>query len=253
MDEPQVQGPLRRFLLRWSCVGLVALLTGCPSIDLPEVKVVDNAKKDEYVEKLEREAEEGASALTVAKEHIDGKGKALVVLTADRLAGIRKATKEGLERYAKAMQDDKALKAEQERAERVDAETTALYGMVDDLDRQNRDLKTALDAKHKEMEWADLRSKFLMLSGVFAFAGAGLLVISTFTGGKGKGGGFILIGLSLFFGGAPFVIRDVVESAWFPWASAGVALVALAWGSWAYWISHKDMKCRLTPNTTTAQ
>jgi hypothetical protein len=253
VDQSSKQSTICWLLPRWLLAGLVAVLIGCTTTDLPEVKVVDNAKKDEYVERLEREAEEGASALTVAKEHIDGKGKALVVLTAERLAGIRKATKEGLERYAKAMQDDKALKAEQEKAERVDAETTALYGMVDDLDRQNRDLKIALDAKHREMEWADLRSKFLMLSGVFAFAGAGLLVISTFTGGKGKGGGLILIALSLFFGGAPFVIRDVVESAWFPWASAGVALVALAWGSWAYWVSHKDMKCRLTPNSTSAQ
>lgn len=253
MDQSPTQSPLRWFFPRWLVAGFVAVLVGCATTDLPEVRVVDNSKKDEYVERLEREAEEGASALTVAKEHIQGKGASLVALTAERLSGIRKATKEGLERYAKAMNDDKALKAEQEKAEKVDAETSALYGMVDDLDRQNRELKTALDAKHKEMEWADLRSKFLMLSGVFAMVGAGLLVISTFTGGKGKGGGLILIALSMFFGGAPFVIRDVVESPWFPWASAGVALIALAWGAWAYWISHKDMKCRLTPNSTTAQ
>ena len=252
MDQPAQQGHLWYLLPRWFVAGFVAVLIGCTTTDLPEVVVVDNVKKDEYVERLEREASEGASALAVAKDHIDGKGKALVVLTAERLAGIRKATKEGLERYTRAMEDDKSLKVEQDKAEKVDAETSALFTMVDDLDRKNKELESALEAKHKQMEWADLRSKFLMLSGVFAMAGAGLLVISTFTGGKGKGGGLILVALSMFFGGAPFIIRDVVESPWFPLASAGVALIALLWGAWAYWISHKDMKCRLTPNNTTA-
>ena len=225
------------------------LLVACQSVPQnPEpVKVVDNPIKDAYVDKLEQEAQEGAAALLVAKENVTGKGLPLVVLTAERLAGIRQPTPPLITKYTKAIDDQKALKVEQDKASKVDQETTALYGMVDDLDRENRDLKAALASQAKERAWDDLRGKFLMLAGGFAIAGAGLLVLSTFTGGKGKGGGAILLGLSVFFGGAPFVIRDVVESPWFPYATAGLTSLAALWAMWAYHQSHKHLKDRLTP------
>ncbi len=230
----------------------VLLLTACQSVPppLPEVKVVDNPKKDAYVERLENEAGEGAAALAVAKDRLTGAGVPLVGLTYDRLAGIKQPTKAMLDKYAKTLGDDKALKVEEEKAKKVDEETSNLYGMVEQMDAENRELKAQLEAAAKEHAWGELRAKFLTLSGIFAIAGAGLLVVSTFVAGKGRGAGLCMIALSVFFGGAPFVIRDVVEAWWFPYATASACLLAAVWGMWVYHASHREIKSRLTQPET---
>ena len=215
-----------------------------PEPELP--KVVGNPQKDTYIERLEVEAQESAAALLVAKDNVTGKGLPLVELTQQRMAGIRQPIPPLITKYTKMIGDDKALKAEQERVDKVDAETSMLYDMVEAKDRENNDLKAQIQAINEEKAWAELRGKFLMLAGAFAIAGAGLLVLSTFTAGKGKGGGAILVGLSVFFGGAPFVIRDAVQSPWFPYATAGLTSLAALWAMWAYHQSHKHLKTRLT-------
>ena len=226
----------------------VLLLTACQSVPppLPDVKVVDNPKKDAYIEKLESEAGEGAAALAVAKDRLAGAGLPLVGLTYDRLSGIRQPTKATMDKYAKTLGDNKALRVEEDKAKKVDEETTNLYGMVEQMDAENRELKAQLEAAAKEKAWGELRDKFLTISGVFAFAGAGLLVASTFVGGKGKGAGVCMILLSVFFGGAPFVIRNIIEAWWFPYATVSVCLLAGLWGAWEYHQSHKELKSRLT-------
>ena len=114
------------------------------------------------------------------------------------------------------------------------------------MDAENRDLKAKLEAAAKEQAWGELRAKFLTLSGIFAVVGAGLIAVSTFVAGKGRGAGLCMIALSVFFGGAPFVIRDVVEAWWFPYATASACLVAAVWGAWSYHVSHREIKSRLT-------
>lgn len=208
---------------------------------------MDNPLKDSYVERLEQEAQEGAAALLVAKGNVTGKGLPLIELTQQRLAGIRQPIPPLITKYSKAIDDKLVLKAEQEKAAKVDEETTMLYDLVDAKDKENNDLKAQIKAMKEEEAWGELRGKFLWLAGGFAIAGAGLLVLATFMGGKGKGGGAILIGLSVFFGGAPFVIRDVVQSPWFPYATAGISSLAALWALWAYHQSHKHLKDRLTP------
>lgn len=222
------------------------LLTACQSVEpVQGVKVLDNKKKDEYIDRLEREAGSSAAALVVALPSIEGKGRSLVELTADRLTGIQTPTKAELERFAKAIGDDRALKSEQDKAKKVDDETSAIYGMVEAIDEENRNLKDQIDAMKREQAWGELRTKFLGLAGVFAFAGAAMFVLSNFVG-KGKASAFMLIGLAVFFGAAPYAIRQFVEAPWFPYATIAIALLGALWGAWAYYHTHCHLKTRLT-------
>jgi len=232
---------------------LAILLTGCCTPQEPTIKVVDNPEKDTYIRKLESEASDGASALSVATKNIEGRGKGLVELTQVRLAGIKEPSVAKVAEYEKAMIDPSLLAKERDRASKVDAETDRLQQEAERLDEENSQLRAILEAQQAEKEWGELRTKFLGVAGIFAFIGAGLFILSTFLGGTGRSAGFIMIGLSTFFGGAPFVIRSVVESPWFHMATAVLCLLAIAWGTYSYWKSHRAVKSRLTEpkNTTT--
>jgi hypothetical protein len=224
----------------------VILLTACETIPNPSVQVVDNPQKDTYIERLEVEAQESAAALLVAKDNVTGKGLPLIELTQQRMAGIRQPIPPLITKYTKMIDDEKAFKAEQERVDKVDAETSMLYDMVEAKDRENAELKASLAAQAKEHAWDELRSKFLTLSGIFAMVGAGIIVISTFTGGKGKGAGVCMILLSVFFGGAPFVIREFIESVYCLPILLTLAGLGAAWAAWSLRCSHKELKSRLT-------
>ena len=229
------------------------ILAGCCTVPDPVVKVVDNPEKDRYIAKIEAEASDGASALAVASKNIEGKGKSLVELTQVRLAGIKEPSVAKVSEYQKAMLDPALLAKERERASKVQAEADRLQQEAERLDEENAGLRAALETAEHEKEWGELRTKFLGVAGAFAFIGAGLLVLSTFLAGTGRSAGFIMISLSIFFGGAPFVIRSVVESPWFHMATAALCLLAMAWGAFAYWKSHRAVKSRLTePKNTTA-
>jgi hypothetical protein len=230
-----------------------AILAGCCTIPDPVVKVVDNPEKDRYIAKIEAEASDGASALSVASKSIEGKGKSLVELTQVRLAGIKEPSVAKVAEYQKAMLDPSLLAKERERAAKVEAEADRLQQEAERLDEENAGLREALASAQREKDWGELRTKFIGIAGAFAFVGAGLFVLSTFLGGVGRFAGFVMISLSVFFGGAPFVIRSVVESPWFHMATAALCLLAMAWGGYAYWKSHRAVKSRLTePQNTTA-
>ena len=117
---------------------LTLLLVGCTTV-VPPLPVPEPASKnrDEYVDKLEHEASEGAAALNVAKKNVEGKGKPLLDLTETRLAGIKKPTAEQVDKFAATLGDTKALEAEQTKAKAVDVETTKLHERVAKADRDN--------------------------------------------------------------------------------------------------------------------
>lgn len=229
------------------------LLASCCTVSDPVIKVVDNPEKDRYIAKLENEASDGASALSVASKNVEGKGKSLVELTQVRLAGIKEPSVAKVTEYQKAMLDPALLAKERERASKVQEEADRLQQEAERLDEENAELRAALDSAEKEKNWGELRTKFLGIAGIFAFIGAAIFVLSTFLAGVGRSAGFIMILLSVFFGGAPFAIRSVVESPWFHMATAVLCLLAMAWGGYAYWKSHRAVKSRLTePQNTTA-
>ena len=238
--------------MRYAAVSLL-LLCGCNTVEPPVVPPVAEATKerDAYINRLEDEASEGSAALGVALTSLDGKGVGLVSLTKDRLDGIKKPSKEQMARFAKAIQDKSALDAEKAKAEAVDDETSILFDQVVERDRENKVLKDTIDKMNRANAFADMRSKFLTVAGIFAFVGAGMLVASTFIQ-RGRMGGIILILLSAVFGSLPFVIQDAIDSPLFPYIFWGLILGGIGYGLYEAKRSHKDIKERLHPKALDA-
>jgi len=225
---------------------LVGLMTACTTPEaIPQVKVVDNPEKDAYIDRLEREVSEAGAAIEVARTPVTGQVRKLLDLTLVRLNGIKPATPKQVKAYEQTLVDDKALQKAEKVAEKVDEETSALYGMVEQIEKENNDLKHEMDAMRREQAYAELRKNCFWISTVFAFIAAGLFILQSFVGKGGKAG-FIMVLLSVFFGGAPFVIQDVVQAPWFPYLMIGLVVVGGSIAGYIAWHGHNDVKCRLT-------
>ena len=241
---------LCRRLRAWLFLAGLLVLSGCSTKgdNKPEVPVIPpaaNKEKDAYVDRLESEAGEGAAALAAAKPHIEGKGKPLVELTETRLSGIQKPKQETVDKYRRAIESQKALDEEKNKAKKVDEETDKLSKRVAEVDKENNDLKTSIEAMKREEAYEDLRDVCFWLTTIFAVAGAGLLVMSTVIG-KGRAAGLILLLVSAGSAAAPFVIRDVVESLWFRLAIGAVIVLAGCFGLYAGYDAHMEARRRLT-------
>lgn len=238
----------RTVVHRWISFWLLAgLLTACTTPEvIPQVKVVDNPEKDAYIDKLEREVSEAGAALEVARTPVTGQVRKLLDLTLVRLNGIKPPTPKQIKAYEQTLVDDKALQKAEKVAEKVDEETTALYGMVEQIEKENNDLKHEMDAMRREQAYGELRKNCFWISTVFAFIAAGLFILQSFIGKGGKAG-FIMVSLSVFFGGAPFVIQDVVQAPWFPYLMVGLIVIGGSVAGYIAWHGHRDVKCRLTP------
>jgi cation transport ATPase len=210
---------------------------------------VDNPEKDAYIERLEKEASEAGAAIEVAKKPVVDPHRKLLDLTLLRLRGIRPPTDEQIKAYEKALTDQKALQKATETAKKVDEETTALYGKVEKMEKENKELKHEMDAMRREQAFAELRKNCFWISTVFAFVGAGLFILQSLIGKGGKAGAIMIL-LSVFFGGAPYVIQDVVQAPWFPYLMGTLIAIGCGLGAWVAWHGHKDVKCRLTPAAT---
>jgi hypothetical protein len=228
---------------------LTLLLVGCTTVvPPPHVPEPANKNRDDYVNKLEHEASEGAAALNVAKKNVEGKGKPLLDLTETRLAGIKKPTAEQVEKFAATLGNTKALEAEQTKAKAVDVETTKLYERVAKADRDNEALRNSIQAMNKEKEWAKVSDKFLWMAVVFGFAGAAFIVANTFIG-KGLKAGVVMFLLSAVCAATPFVLRDVVEAEWFRWAFGSCVIIGMVYGMYCGLHTHKEVRSRLLPVT----
>jgi hypothetical protein len=226
------------------------LLCGCSHAPTPVVVPEQpNKNRDEYVDRLEHEASEGAAAIIVAKKNVEGKGKPLLDLTETRLSGIKKPTSEQVSKYETTLASSKALKAEQTKAKEVDAETTKLYEKVAKADKENEDLRNSIAAMEREKAWDKVADKFLLMAMVFGFAGAAFMVANTFIG-KGLKAGVVMFLLSGVCAATPFILRDVVESWWFKWAFGACVVIGMAYGMYAGLHTHKEVKCRLRSSDT---
>jgi hypothetical protein len=224
---------------------LSVLLVGCATKPAP-VPAPEPATKtrDAYVDKLEHEASEGAAAIVVAKKNVEGKGKPLLDLTETRLSGIKKPTAEQVNKFEATLASTKAMQTEQDKAKKVDEETTKLANRIAEMDKENTALKDSIKAMNKEKEWAKISDKFLLMAMVFGFAGAAFVVANTFIG-KGLRAGVVMFIMSGICAATPSVLRDVVESEWFRWAFGACVLLGMAYGMYAGLHTHKEVKCRL--------
>lgn len=236
---------------------LIALLslTGCqwfcpePKLEVKEVvKVVDNPEKDRYIDRVEHEASEAAAALIVVHKSVSGPPAKLVELTKDRMAGLKKPTAEQVQRYEKAVVDEKAMKAEQEQARKVDEETTQLYERVEKVDGENKDLKEKLrlleeqrQAEIRAEAYEDLRDTCLLLCTILTVAGVGIALVGYWIG-KGIKAGVLVALAGLAVGAAPLVIQDVVEAAWFKWSVGAVVVAGMAYGIYELFDTDKQVR-----------
>lgn len=237
------------------CLVAFLALTGCqtpePRLEVKEVvKVVDNPEKDKYIDRIEQEASEAAAALTVVQTSVTGPQAKLIELTKDRMAGLKKPTDEQVKRYAQAITDEKAMKAEQDKAKKVDEDTTKLYEKVEKVDNENKDLKEKIrlleeqrQAEIRAEAYEDLRDTCLLLCTILTVAGVGIALVGYWMG-KGIKAGALVALAGLAVGAAPLVIQDVVEAAWFKWSVGAVVVAGMAYGIYELFDTDKQVKRR---------
>lgn len=231
-------------------------LAGCCSTPEPKpvikevVKVVDNPEKDKYIDRVEHEASEAAAALTVVQPSVTGPQAKLVELTKDRMAGLKKPTDEQVKRYEKAVADEKSMKSEQDKAKKVDEETTKLYERVEKVDGENKDLKEKLrlleeqhQAEIRAEAYEDLRDTCLLLCTILTVAGVGIALVGYWMG-KGIKAGVLVALAGLAVGASPLVIQDVVEAAWFKWSVGAVVVAGMAYGIYELFDTDKQVRRR---------
>lgn len=243
------QSPMTKVYLAF----LLILLAGCespaPKVEVKEVvKVVDNPEKDKYIDRVEHEASEAAAALIVVQPAVKGPQAKLVELTKDRMAGLKKPTAEQVQRYQKAIVDEATMKAEQDKARKVDEETTRLYEKVEKVDTENKDLKEKLRLVEEQRKadirakaYDELRNTCLLLCTILTIAGIGIALIGYWTG-KGIKAGAIVALAGIGVGAAPLVIQDVVEAAWFKWTIGAVVVAGIVYGVYELFDTHNHVK-----------
>jgi hypothetical protein len=232
---------------------LLALI-GCSSRPEPKaevkevIKIVDNPEKDKYIDRIEHEASEAAAALIAAKPGVTPPHSKLVELTTERMSGLKKPSAEQVKKYEDALKSEAAMKAEKDKATKVDTETTELYDRVEKVDSENKDLKEKIrlleeqrQAEIRQEAYEDLRDVCLLLCTILTVAGVGIALIGYWMG-KGVKAGVLVALAGLSVGAAPLVIQDIVEAAWFKWTVGAVVVAGIAYG--IYELFDTDVKVR---------
>jgi hypothetical protein len=232
---------------------LLVLLTGCatsaPKVEVKEVvKIVDNPEKDKFIERVEHEASEAAAALIVVQPAVKGPQAKLVELTKDRMAGLRKPSAEQVQKYEKALMDEVSMKTEQDKARKVDEETTKLYERVEKVDLENKDIKEKVRLMEEQRQseiraeaYEDLRDTCLLLCTILVVAGVGIALIGHWMG-KGIKAGVLVTMAGIAVGASPLVIQDVVEAPWFKWTIGGIVLAGMAYGIYELFDTDKQVR-----------
>ena len=201
----------------------VLLLCGCVSTpSLPPITTApvetQNKEKDKYIDKVESIVSDSTSALTAVVPNLaQGNVRGLVEAQVTRLSGLSKPSVAKVEEYTRILNqnDSKAVQKDKEEASRVDAETTALYAMVEQKDFEIQEAHARADGEFKQKVLWQFSTAGL---GLFV---AGVLVVA-FTPFKTKG-------ITLMSGGAlAMASLWIFESQWFTWiAGLSVGCVAL--------------------------
>ena len=198
-----------------------ATLCGCSSTPkpLPPVPVeTQNKEKDTYISKVESVVSDSASALTAVVPILDkGNVRGLVEAQVTRLSGVSKPSVTKVEEYTRILKenDSKAIQKDKDNASKVDAETTALYAMVEQKDFELSEAHARADGEFKQ--------KILWQ---FSTAGLGLFVVgvlvTAFTPFKKSG--------AIVMGGGSLAMASlwIFDSQWFTYIAGGsIGIVVL--------------------------
>ncbi len=198
------------------------LLTGCISKPQPPPAApakVENKEKDKYIEKVEAIVSDSASALTAVVPVLDkGTVREVVEAQVTRLSGVAKPSVAKTQEFQKiiATNDKKGVEKDKKEASKVEAETDALYAMVEQKDYELMEAHTRADAEFKQkVLWQ------------FSTAGLGLFTIGllalAFTPFK-KSAGTVMAGGMLAMASA-----WIFDSTWFIWIVGGsIGITALS-------------------------
>lgn len=230
------------WLYPWLALGLIGCSTTPPP---PLIKVVDNPEREKYIAKIEHEASESSAALKVAKDGVSPPHSKLVDLTIVRLDGIKPPTSKQVEAFRATLGNTSELKKAEDKAGRVNEETSMLYDLVEERDQENMSLKAENEAIRKEQAFTELRARCFTLGSWFTIGGGLLLVGASVLGLPKKGGAIMLVIAALCFA-SPFMIQDVVNALWFKiGVGAVIVLSAIGFLVEAYG-HHCHVKGRLT-------
>lgn len=189
-------------------------LSGCSTAPVVQSVIpneTQNKEKDTYINKIETIVSDSASALTAVVPNLaQGNVRGLVEAQVTRLSGVAKPSVVKVEEYTRILKqnDSKGVQRDKEEASKVDAETTALYAMVEQKDFEIQEAHARADAEFKQkVLWQ------------YSTAGLGLFVIGVmamaFTPFK-KSAGIVMAGGMLAMASA-----WVFESTWFIWIVGG--------------------------------
>jgi hypothetical protein len=201
---------------------LALLLCGCSTISQSPIPVeTKNQEKDKYIDKVESIVSDSASALTAVVPNLaQGNVRGLVEAQVTRLSGVSKPSVTKVEEYTRILKenDSKAIEKDKKEASKVDAETTALYAMVEQKDFEIQEAHARADAEFKQKVLWQFSTAGL---GLFT---AGLLALA-FTPFK-KSAGIVMAGGMLAMASA-----WIFDTTWFAWivgVPMGVSVIGIA-------------------------
>lgn len=198
-------------------------LLGCSTAPkptpLPPAPVeTQNQEKDKYITRVEDIVSDSASALTAVVPNLDkGNVRGLVEAQVTRLSGVAKPSVAKVEEYTRIIKqnDSKAVEKDKKDASKVEAETEALYAMVEQKDYELAEAHSRADAEFKQ--------KILWQ---FSTAGLGLFVVgvlvTAFTPFKKSG--------AIVMGGGSLAMASlwIFDSQWFTYIAGGsIGIVVL--------------------------
>ena len=200
---------------------LALLLCGCSTAPTSITHLPiepQNKEKDTYIQKVESVVSDSASALTAVVPNLaQGNVRGLVEAQVTRLSGVSKPSVTKVEEYTRILKenDSKAIQNDKDNASKVDAETTALYAMVEQKDFELSEAHARADGEFKQ--------KILWQ---FSTAGLGLFVVgvlvTAFTPFKKSG--------AIVMGGGSLAMASlwIFDSQWFTYIAGGsIGIVVL--------------------------
>lgn len=229
---------------------IALLMCGCATTQqptTPPTKIIDNEKKDSYIDFLENEASEGSAALVAIIGSVSEPNKKIVDLTITRLSGIKKPTEEQVQRYRLAVNDKAELTKQVNIASRVEEESETAWAEVARIDEENRSLKEQvklLEAQRqleiKQKSYDEARTTCNMLGGILTLVGVGLSLASIWIG-RGLKGGIAVVAIGAFIIFLPLIVQDIVESEWFKITIGISFIVCLIFGAFRLFHTHKHI------------
>ena len=223
-------------------------LVGCQTVDEPKAIALTNEEKDKYIEKVESVVSESASAIVAVVPSLPaGLARDIIESQGTRLSGVSKPSVESVGRYTRMVKenDSKAVQKDKEEALKVDDETSLLWEMVLDRDRELDEAKAERDLAIEERK-RELKDKILWALSCLGMAvSTGGLIVIAFTPFKWRGA-ILVAG-----GGLAVASVWILDSVWFQYVLQTIVVLVVLDLLWMAirWQLSKRNKARVEPQT----